>query len=408
MIVIATRFILFTILLFICWTFGFPLYIDIIVFILLLSFILFLNVTNVLIITTSLIISAVFINLLLANETIQVQTFYRDHEKFILGERYKPNVNEIVNMPHGDLLAIDPSAPRSLAQPRDVFFKTDSLGYRNNSEFIDQKIILSGDSFVVGNGTDQKSTLFTKLSDAGVSNYSIAIPSDPASYEARAREFLDSHTGNYKFVNFYYEGNDFKSIDSTSTIHPRNFMDTYFSFSDTYDLFRIKIFSNYLPINSFTKVITGMRQRAERMLYRNSANNVTLYTAGGLPYGALDSHTAMSFSNNLELLDFTARTDVLEKTKCVFFIPTKMRVYAKLALPQIQQKIVSPAPGYLALIKRFAGTNIKVVDLTQTLEKQAEFKLKEGKLIYWRDDTHWAPDAIAAVIPDILDCLGNS
>ena len=71
----------------------------------------------------------------------------------------------------------------------------------------------------------------------------------------------------------------------------------------------------------------------------------------------------------------------------VVFIPTKYRVYHDLDknLPlEILQK------GY----EKFST---EVIDLTPVLKSAAIEKSKQGKFVFWRDDTHWNGMGIEAV-----------
>ena len=61
-------------------------------------------------------------------------------------------------------------------EPRDMFFKTDSLGFRNNSDYTNQSFALVGDSFIAGTGVTQKHTLSSILRDEyQADTYSMAV-----------------------------------------------------------------------------------------------------------------------------------------------------------------------------------------------------------------------------------------
>lgn len=136
--------------------------------------------------------------------------FYRPHEKVSLAakQRYLPDISLKMVSPHGDMLAIDPQQ-KAIKEQRTVFFKTDNLGYRNNKNFTDQRIVIVGDSFVVGNGTSQEDILPSILEEQfNLDVYNISYPGGPDSYLNRIESFPYSIKDRCVFV-FFFEGNDF-------------------------------------------------------------------------------------------------------------------------------------------------------------------------------------------------------
>jgi len=49
-----------------------------------------------------------------------------------------------------------------------------------------------------------------------------------------------------------------------------------------------------------------------------------------------------------------------------------------------------------------------VIDLTQALVNESKRLLPEGKLTFWRDDTHWNPDGIAVAAQIVAKTLNEA
>jgi hypothetical protein len=92
---------------------------------------------------------------------------------------YKANTKINLTIPYGDLLRFFNNRPTTVAQPRELYFQTDSLGFRNNADYNGEKVILIGDSFIVGVASSQQDILSNQLSNNyGIRCYNIAFPAD--------------------------------------------------------------------------------------------------------------------------------------------------------------------------------------------------------------------------------------
>ena len=96
----------------------------------------------------------------------------------------------------------------------------------------------------------------------------------------------------------------------------------------------------------------------------------------------------------------TTNEKILSKLKKVYFIPTKYTVYKKYIG---QGKIHKDDYNYLKL--KYNELGIEVEDLTDILVSSAENNLKNNKLIYWPDDTHWNKIGIYAAMKYIFENL---
>jgi hypothetical protein len=103
-------------------------------------------------------------------------------------------------------------------------------------------------------------------------------------------------------------------------------------------------------------------------------------------------------------------SEILDRVKCVFFIPTKARVYRSSLPHALGSEIITPPAGLKALADYFQNgsadaISTKVVDLTPALETAAQKLLEHGEFVFWRDDTHWNHHGTKAVASVVRDCL---
>ncbi len=387
------------------WLFGLPAPLDFFIALSILLIWLFAERVNFLLIFFSISLTSIGIFLLFNFKLETPDTIYREHEKYYAGASYKPLVKDTIECPYGDLLAVDPTAPKALAEPRKIYFQTDSLGFRNREELRDQEYVLSGDSFVVASTTTQEESLPEVLSARGVSNYSIGFPGPPQAYDGRAAELLQNHPGQYQFAFFYYEGNDFQAQSFYVQAFEDSWQTKYYKLSDSYDKFRMKTLQEDFPFLLYPYFLNSMRQRVERTLIRVSSNDVRIYTIFGKEVGFLEIQNFQALSDNIPIMHVEMTKDVVARTKCAFFIPTKFRTYASELPEKVRDTILWPPPAFIELQKLYANTNVKVVDLTPPLRKAAEELGPRGEFVFWRDDTHWNGKGIAAVATTVEECL---
>lgn len=319
---------------------------------------------------------------------LDIRIYYRPHEIWARGNgTYAPNVDDRMEMPFGDLVAIaggqKSKAFGLIAEPRTVRFVTDSYGYRNDHEYENEEIILVGDSFIAGNGTDQLDTLAYQLRyGKNVSAYALGFPGKGRNYASRAQKFLVDHPGaTGKFVFFFFEGNDFKKLSPTQAVLNLGSQIRYALTSESeqslYDRARLSLLKSF----KYPKVVYGITRQ------RNPDNRVEIFNVVGKPVGFLSSYIENSVPVKKKALEFPASKEVLEHTSCFLFIPTKYRVYRQFidSGPDIAEPSV-----YSRLAEDLANASkIKFHDLTDDLRSQAGKLIADGKYVFWRDDTHW-------------------
>jgi hypothetical protein len=316
--------------------------------------------------------------------------FFREHEKWQREDRYLPNVADTMSIPFGDLAANDPATPASVLEPRRIQFATDSLGFRNRSDYAGHKVVLVGDSFVAGMGTDQDQILSEILtSEFGLPTYSLGFPSGPAEYQARAKAFLSRLAPGALFAFMIFEGNDFAFDQPIRVGH-------------LYDRARGRFIRDYLPFLAYPRVLFGMSRRAQARLGLASDTWVEIHRIGPEEV-AFSRFYIEAVLRSAPRYSVAEDAQVLRRTGCVFFVPEKYRVYKEHL--RDGRTLAEPAPGFLALKAFYEPQGVPVVDLTPALRAASRTLLAQGQYAYWRDDTHWNGRGMQAAAPLVQECL---
>lgn len=396
---IVGRFAVASLLLASFWSLQLPLQIDILVCVVAILVVSFIPVLNVALLTFGLCVGVVGTYVFLSLTATSFRQYYREHEKFARpGLVYEPNVHEIVDQPHGDLVAIDPTLPTDIRQPRIVEFVTDSKGYRNRSDYSGEPHILFGDSLLVGNGITQAETLPEVLRNTfGVPVYSMGHPQDPIDYERRAAWAAQEYGEGPSFSFFFYEGNDF--FDPSSPTQTKS------DWGRSYDDFRLRVIRSLLGGSLAPTTLYKFVRQVERRLFNGSSRETTVGESGAQKFAHLNAQTAGAlFSNPDVRLDLNPA--VWGQTICVFFIPTKARVYPESVAPD-SKNVRYPAPSFLKLREKLTPLGVRVVDLTEPMMAAKGAALKEGQLLFWKDDTHWNGQGVLSVAQTVADCLAQ-
>ncbi len=87
----------------------------------------------------------------------------------------------------------------------------------------------------------------------------------------------------------------------------------------------------------------------------------------------------------------------------VALVPSKFTVYSAMvaepALPSPTSAVLARAAGELE------GRGVRAVDLTPALVRAAASEYQQGRLLYWRDDTHWNAKGIRVAADEIFSRL---
>jgi len=384
------------------WVLGFPWFIDV-----LLLPLLVIMVWRVPIPRVTLVLVSSWLSLGLAEAGLRIlarwgqpaSPYYRPEEQVIRRNHYEPGVNIVFDMPHGDLVTVEPGLRSQIAEPRRVRFRTDSLGYRNDTEFSDQRVLIVGDSFVVGSGNRQEALLANVLErECGLRTYSLGFPVSPPGLLRRIREFLKSMSSVTppEVLLFIFEGNDFATPSGLSErdhsiVPPR------------YDQLKIR-WIHRLGFHIGNRVFSVTRQLINRAQLPDDGF-VEVATIAGKSVGFLGSYidTALAADPQFELP--TELHDIAARLRGVFFIPTKYRVYQRWIEQRPDRSLSEPAPALIELRRHFTPLHVPVVDLTPALRQAAATALAAGEFVYWRDDSHWNARGVEAAAAGVVRFL---
>jgi hypothetical protein len=390
-------------------SFGLP-----IIFDLLLSFLIIYFIKSnifVFFIFNFLLITLTFsFNILLIKNLKEEDLFYRAHEKFIDKDAiYRKNISSVMTMPYGDII---PNAickiERDIIEPRVQKFITDKYGFRNDKVNIeDADIILVGDSFVAGSSNSQEdipSNIFSNFSEKKIS--AITVIQGPDYYNMHLERNLKNFSKHAEILLFYFAGNDFhyEFKKNKKFIFYQGIPIPYLKYKIRFgyerlernkDKFFMKIFSKLYNKNFFYKKIRPKSQRLTKSMLANWTKTcpVEYHYINKIKVGFYYKPPTNFISVRTHII---TNDEILKKIKKIYYIPTKFQVYSKHIN---NEEIKNDDYKYLKL--NYEKLGIEVEDLTDILVKSADINLKNNKLIYWKDDTHWNKIGITTVIKHI-------
>jgi hypothetical protein len=335
--------------------------------------------------------------------------YWRAHEMLALETSYRPNERVEMDVQHGDMLVIDPNLSRSMAVPRHEVFKTDSQGYRNDADYSGEKLVLVGDSYLVGTETDLAAVLRTEYK---VPAYNVSFSgSGPLIYADKIQWVRTRLAPNSCVILFFFEGNDFRPGDqmgsATRTAVPRGFQ------------LAVKNYVNALRgWSKWARVFYGLSTRSyETIMASRREGNATsgdaagepisfLRQVGGKPMAFLRGYAEVVQRPSYDDFGFIKDRLSFAKPDVVVFIPDKYRVYAGL----IDDSPVTGLPHAQWAYLKSAADNLKIpaIDLTPHLVDRSIELLPQNLVTYWRDDTHWNVNGERVAARVLLDALASS
>jgi hypothetical protein len=335
------------------------------------------------------------------------KTFFRPHDRFERKEggrrTYEKNVDVSFSMPYGDLAAVDSALPSAIREPRTVRFKTDRLGFVNDREVTRGQIWLLGDSFIANLDNDQRDSLANVLSrEYGIPSYSASHGGGELVDYLRNFDYARRESGvtPKKTLLFVYEGNDFV-IQGRQMAKP-----------SAYDQTKISFLSAAWPLLHGSYQVLVMTRALEAQLFRRAQQSVEVHTLGGKKVAFYGSYVDASLTPDAKLVlpPEGISKEKLSAVGAVFFIPTKYRVYSPL-LGDTGRRPVDPAPAFTTAKHFFGAHGIPVIDFTPRMRSRAAELLKQGKFLYWRDDTHWNAEGVkvgAEIVSEYLKAPSGS
>jgi hypothetical protein len=318
--------------------------------------------------------------------------------------RYQPDRQVDMVMPYGDMAGLDQTTRAAIAQPRRVRFRTDSLGFRNDRDYTDEKIVLVGDSFIVGSGGDQEDLLSAQLRrDFGLPAYNLAFPGELHSYVRYVQAFFKTHPGEARVLLFLFEGNDFplpkarRAAPAAAEAPAPNALEIY----------RKELQQSFKELLVY-RFGFSLYHIVHKKVWPHDYGRVTVLKvrdAGDLYLGFLNGYIAVTkraaYDGGEEFGAKLAR--IKERLAGIFFIPTKFRVYYDFLEINPQPRLPNAQWDYLK--EQAAALGIRCVDLTGPLQEESRRLLPEGKLTFWKDDSHWNRYGMAVAARSIRDFL---
>jgi hypothetical protein len=301
---------------------------------------------------------------------------------------YKPQRQGEMFIPFGDMVALDERTAPAIAEPRQVRYHIDSLGFRNDSDYGDEKLLLVGDSFIAGSGSTQEDILSNQLKrNYGISAYNLAFPGELHSYVRYVEGFFKTHKKGPQALIFLFEGNDFPLPKSQGSAPPPKNAPGPSSFEIARKEMQqsLKELLVYRYAFSFYHLLN-------KKLWPDRYSRVTVMkigSPGDLSLGFLNEYVAVTRRPAYDAgEDFAMKLGrIREHLGGIFFIPTKFRVYYNLIeggprppLPNAQWEYVQATAGRVG---------VRSVDLTGPLQEESRRLLPAGKLTFWKDDSHW-------------------
>lgn len=327
---------------------------------------------------------------------------YRPHEVLADGAQYQPSRSITMDVAHGDLIAVDPSLPKELAEPRVEVFRTDSLGFRNDADYSGERLLVVGDSFVAANGTSQEHTITNQLrSTHGIAGYNLGFASGPLGYSKRIQWARREFPPEACLVLVFFEGNDFQPMQASDVAMHENVPSGLQSMVRGYiTAVRQPFQLSRVTYGLWTRALANFRSETNQA---SSEQHAIVRQVGGRPMGFLRGYAEVTQRTSYDDFGFIEARLAEATPDLLMFIPDKFRVYGPLAEDDPAGDLPEAQWNYLAQLAGKFG--VPAVNATEALRARAAELLPAGEVIYWRDDTHWNAAGIAVGAQVLADAL---
>ncbi len=325
--------------------------------------------------------------------------------------RWDPNLT-IDAEGYGDLAAM--AGDPALQERRRIVFRTDEYGFRNIPSADRTDVLILGDSFPAGGGTSDEE-IFARLLETtyGFHTYNLSFPGGP--YD--------------QFINFAIE---WRRLNIAS--HPRMIWTFYtgndmdddggdvWNISDLpwkrgFSAWRVK-FKSYRNRSPLRQLIEGVRMklrgRPKYVIIRSLPDgNPVLFLESQERWGKAHRLDIEQHPNYAKLLRTMSAMQKLAAERhvelTVLILPTKGQVYRWLLEAREPQPDDENVSGFAeAVLEACRTTGIVCQDMKPYLISEAKRLYKqEGKLLWWRDDTHIGKFGHAAIAAFIAGSVLN-
>jgi hypothetical protein len=288
------------------------------------------------------------------------------------------------------------------AEPRRVRFATDAHGFRNDrlpARPVD--VVLLGDSFALGEGTTQDATWATLLGGRGLEVYDVAYPGSPGA----------------EVLNLAYEAPRLPLRDGTVVVW------ALFAGNDLWEHYPRRIAPLHRgPLARLETELVSFRTRSplRLLLFERASARPDLVQAARRPSGeqvlfftpyverAREELTTLRAEPRYPLLvesvGLMKRVAAAHHLRVlVVVLPSKAEVYGELAA--VPRRTPTAFAGAVTPLARAVG--FEVLDLAPALRAEADRRGERGRLLWWRDDTHWNEDGHALAAREVHAALAR-
>lgn len=279
---------------------------------------------------------------------------------------YKADVDIAMTQASGDLgiMTTDGQVPR---MPREIAFRTDALGFRNNSSLQPDDTVLVGGAFVQGSGNTQTDTLAAVLGEEfGMAAYSLGAPGDLYAYATRIQAFANDHKGPvYLFLS---EGEDFGHY--SKTLRP--------------------VLHRYVRLMETTAMAKFCIMQLESLRAADSASAVSTLPLENIRIAFSQANISETRKPRCAAGEVfpVLIASLKDSVDGIFFIPAKYRVYAPLL--ETADASTLPSADWDYLKAACDAAKIPCYNLTDPLQAEARNTWEKSRdLLWWPDDTHW-------------------
>lgn len=347
----------------ICFLFSFFLSLNkIFLATLLFFFLIFLKIKKINIILINLILICLFLKLLFLIFPVNDPYLNTIHEKdFLYGRK---NFQYIYNSYGGDL------SNNKVNLKKKIIIKNDNLGFRNNKNFLDQKYIFVGDSFLHNLKISQENLIQNILKNKyNIDIYNASLSSHDISHYFEVIKFFKKKNKFSKYVMFIFPGNDLLNYNDPKlnygTLNHNFLLEKYMDLK--------KIFNFHSLISYYRYSFKKNSPKSRVVEFKNQSLKLFFYK----DYLQINKSEVL-FSKNFNIYK-SSLPDL------IIILPAKSHIYCNFfkELPCVKNNFVEKLKANLIF------KDIEIIDSTNFLKNKAYQLFKENKqTIYDYDDTH--------------------
>jgi hypothetical protein len=314
---------------------------------------------------------------------------------------------------YGDLAAM--AGDPSLQERRNIVFRTDEFGFRNRPGARPADLVVVGDSFPAGAGTTDEEIFPRLLEDVyGFGTYNLAFPGGP--YQQLINFTIEWPKWNVtpaRMIWTLYTGNDLEDEGGTTwDLEHLPWQPGLPAWREQFKSFRRRS-----PIHQWMEAVRmQFRDKPTHVIVRRLPDGKPiLFFRNQEIWANRSQHEVEHHSNYAKLQRTLAVMRELAEQRHVdvqvLILPTKGEVYRWLLEERLPRPEDAHTSGFgLAVLEACRTVGIACHDMKPYLVSEAKRLYAEGKLLWWRDDTHintYGHASLGAYIADNLLSAGR-